>query len=690
METVTDLAPSRHQQATARPPPPVTVGRRREVGVGRNNDSTQLAGEFALGEPLGAGGNATVFAATHLPTGTPVAVKVLHTEARTPANRAALGTEAAIATRITHPGVVRAFSPRAPGPPAAASAEPRDWLAFELVPGCTLSAHVRVHGPLPLADALTLGAAALEALSALHAVGVVHRDVSPANLMLDARIGAPLDPATVRLIDLGLCAPPGRPATARGASAPETSRHAAVVSRPVDPGVLGNPRYLSPEQAQGLPVGVPGDLYHLGGVLMFALTGEPPFTDEDPHAAMCAHVREAPLAPSARRPGLPSGVDALILRALAKDPADRFPSADAMLDEVRRLGGPLADRGSGTGTGTHTGITDSGVEAITDRLVVVPPLPGNAEWRATNARSARRVERAPRSRRTGWLLGTAGIGVFAAALGLAVIASLQSSIETGIDAERSRVAVQAVEPSPTTAPAIDAPIPRIDTEPGGAETVRVPDVVGMHRADAELALARAGLDLGPITRTDGPQAAETVLASSRPSRASVPPGTRIRLTVASGSNVVPEVVGLRARDARARLEAEGFVAALVILTPEAPGGPDDPGGAGENDGTGGGSGTDGGGADSGNGSGDGSGTGTTGNGTTGDGGPGGGGDAGTGGDPAPEWGAPVVTAVPGFGATARVGSTVTLSVHHSSTSSASIALHSFTRVTHSVHRGSLP
>lgn len=647
--------------------------------MGRNNDSTQLAGEFALGEPLGAGGNATVFAATHLPTGTPVAVKVLHAEAMTPANRAALGAEAAIATRITHPGVVRAFPPRAPGPPSAASAEPRDWLAFELVPGCTLIAHVRAHGPLPLADALTLGAAALEALSALHAVGVVHRDVSPANLMLDARSGAPLDPSTVRLIDLGLCAPPGRPATARGTSAPKTSRHAAVVSRPVDPGVLGNPRYLSPEQAQGLPVGVPGDLYQLGGVLMFALTGEPPFTDEDPHAAMCAHVREAPLAPSARRPGLPSGVDALILRALAKDPADRFPSADAMLDEVRRLGGPLASSG---------GADCPAAEAITDRLTVVPAPARLSDRRAiarldpvSGARRSQRVTRAPRARRTGWLLGLAGIGVFAAALGLATVASLQSSLKTGIDAESARATPATVAPSPPRAPALDAQITDVDEPADRTESVRVPDVVGLHLADAELTLSRAGLTLGSVTRALGPQAAETVLAGSRPSGASVPSGTRIRLTVASGSNVIPELLGLTASDARARLEAAGFVAALVLITPESPDGPEVPGGSG------GGSGGDGSGSGSG-GAGDGNGSGDD---TTGDGGTDSGG-SGTGGPgmPAPDWTAPVVAAAPGFGATARVGSTVTLSVHHSSTNSASIALHSFTRFTHSVHRGSLP
>ncbi|MFC7765215.1 serine/threonine-protein kinase [Leucobacter soli] len=278
---------------------------------------------FELLRLLGRGGTARVFAAQDLRTGGMLAVKLLHAHlAESPEERSAFLREADILAALHHPGIVRwvgqQTNPRNASIAPSASTSQSSWIATDLVPGRSLGALVRDRGPLDPGDALMAVDAVLDALEAVHLAGFVHRDVTPANVMADVTPGTPLARESVRLIDFGIAGASGEPALGH------------------DVGVLGNPLYLSPEQARGEPVTDRGDLYQVGGLLHFLLTGLPPFLRDSPLETRDAHVGAAPTQPSLLRPGLPSQLDALVLRALQKDPAHRFASAADMRAAVQR------------------------------------------------------------------------------------------------------------------------------------------------------------------------------------------------------------------------------------------------------------------------------------------------------------------------------------------------------------------
>ncbi|MGE0710106.1 MAG: protein kinase [Planctomycetota bacterium] len=256
-----------------------------------------LLGDYRLLEKLGQGGMGSVYLAEDS-AGERVALKVLAAGASDEAARARFRQEAEVLERLDHPGIVR--------PRGALQLEgERCYYAMELVEGLDLSRLVAARGGLPPAEALALVAAALEGLGAAHAAGIVHRDLKPTNLLVDAA-------GRVKLCDLGLA-------------------RALDMTRLTTSGtVLGTPAYMSPEQARGEEESARSDLYSLGVVLYELLAGALPFTAKSPLAVLRMHTDVAPEPPSAQRPGLPPSLDAPVLRALAKDPAARFASAEEM------------------------------------------------------------------------------------------------------------------------------------------------------------------------------------------------------------------------------------------------------------------------------------------------------------------------------------------------------------------------
>lgn len=524
--------------------------------------------DFELRGLLGAGGSASVFAALDRRDGTHVALKLLDAEAaHHPDRRAALLREAELAASVRHPGAIRVV---ASGASAPNGRQPRAWIAMELVRGVSLGDRVRKRGPLAPPEALALAERLLEVLDAAHRAGVVHRDVTPTNVMLGADPASALGVGDVRLIDFGLAAEPGAAAVEGGT------------------GVLGNPFYLSPEHARGLPVHESGDLYQLGGVLHFALTGAPPFPGEDRVAVMRAHVSAAATPPSLLVPGLPRDVDALVLRALRKDPSARFGSAHEMLSAVAaararleqlgeqyRAGAAGAPGGApdGAPAGTPGGspiaatVLPSVHESVTDRLPIIAPSAPRGGARSTAGRERRqprpRDDRGARAgaRRGALPLGIAGLAVFAAALGLAVATTLQSGIAPGI-ASSSRTPVASPPPA-AAAPRAGAPVvvpPRDRTRE--AAPVTMPAVLGLSLAEARARIEKRGLRIGEVTRDPSPRAADTVLASSETDGAELARGSEVRVTVASGSNRIPSVAGMTGQQARTALLSAGFIAVL--------------------------------------------------------------------------------------------------------------------------------
>jgi serine/threonine protein kinase len=245
---------------------------------------------------VGRGGMGVVYRARHCRLDRLAALKVIAPDLlEDPAARERFREEAVVAASLEHPNIVPVHD--------AGEADGIAYLAMRYVRGTDLALLVRGLDPLGPARAAEIVARVAGALDCLHDAGYVHRDVKPRNVLI-ARDGH------VYLTDFGL---------ARSVAGDAGATRAGQWVGTVD--------YVAPEQIRGLGAGPRADVYGLGCVLFFALTGCAPFDGETPAARLWAHLHEPPPAPSRLRPGLPSALDEAVVRALAKDPADRFRSA---------------------------------------------------------------------------------------------------------------------------------------------------------------------------------------------------------------------------------------------------------------------------------------------------------------------------------------------------------------------------
>ncbi len=268
-------------------------------------------GPYTVERLLGRGGMGAVYAAVERATGRRVALKVTHQQV-TGVLAERFVTEARTAARVRHPNVVAVHD--------AGVDRGRRWLSMELVEGEALDQRLRSRGPLEPAVAARLALDLARALAHAHALGVVHRDLKPANVLL-THDGRPL------LGDFGL--------------AKDLERRDALTRTGE---LLGTPAYMAPEQLDSTGVGPAADVYGLGATLFALLTGEPPFQTESVVSLLAQVTQKAAPPPSSLRPGLPPALDALCLRCLQKEPADRFPSMEALADALDRFlaggGGP--------------------------------------------------------------------------------------------------------------------------------------------------------------------------------------------------------------------------------------------------------------------------------------------------------------------------------------------------------------
>src|SRR5829696_6120470 len=270
-----------------------------------------LAGRYALGGLLGAGGIGQVYRARDRVLERTVAVKVLSPAATQDRELVArFGREARAAAALHHPNIVTVFDSGAHGD--------LHYLIMEYVDGQSLARLLRQEGVLEPGRAAEVGRQVCQALAAAHAGGLVHRDITPGNVLVDPA-------GLVKVADFGI------------------AKLAAATTMTGDE-VLGTAAYLSPEQAQGRPVDGRSDLYALGCVLYALLTGAPPFAGDSPVAVAARHVTEQPTPPSHRNPRVGPALEAVVLTALAKEPADRYQSAAAMAQDLGQI---VTDAGAG-------------------------------------------------------------------------------------------------------------------------------------------------------------------------------------------------------------------------------------------------------------------------------------------------------------------------------------------------------
>ncbi|MFD6666812.1 protein kinase [Micromonospora chalcea] len=264
-----------------------------------------LSGRYRLEDRVATGGMGDVWRATDLVLGRPVAVKVLLPAlVSDPDFIARFRSEARIMASLRHPGVVQVFDCGEDELPSGGRA---DYLVMEFVAGEPLSRRIEDAGCLEVAETMSIVAQVAQALHAAHGRGIVHRDVKPSNLLVQ-------DDGTVVLVDFGV------------------ARSTNVTSITSTNAVPGTALYMAPEQAAGRPVSGATDVYALGAVAYCCLTGSPPFTGDNPLQVAVRHLDDEPPELPAE---IPASVRELVSRALAKDPADRYPTAAAMADAAR-------------------------------------------------------------------------------------------------------------------------------------------------------------------------------------------------------------------------------------------------------------------------------------------------------------------------------------------------------------------
>ncbi|MBV9280070.1 MAG: protein kinase [Chloroflexi bacterium] len=269
---------------------------------------TTLAGRYQLVRKIGAGGMGKVFEATDSQTGRPVAAKILM--ASDEDNLDALlrfYQEGALLSTLKHPNIVRVYG--------TFLEEQTCAIIMELIEGQSLAEVLRT-GPLSLPRAKHLAHQAALALEYAHGRGIIHRDIKPGNVMV-----RPDD--HVKVTDFGIA---------------RVVRHGATLNT-VTGMTLGTPLYMAPEQIEAGKVDGRADIYSLGSVVYQMVTGRPPFEGDDPLSIAFMHVHKPPAPPAEIQAGVPEDWEALILKALAKDPADRFQSAAQMAEAISRLGG---------------------------------------------------------------------------------------------------------------------------------------------------------------------------------------------------------------------------------------------------------------------------------------------------------------------------------------------------------------
>jgi eukaryotic-like serine/threonine-protein kinase len=271
-------------------------------------------GQYRIKHRLGVGGMGEVYLAEHVLLRRPCALKLIRPErAGDPTNLARFEREVRATAALTHPNIVEIFDYGRPD-------DGTFYYAMEYLPGLSLHELVRRYGSLPPERAVHLLRQVCGALQEAHAAALSHRDVKPGNILVCQRVG---QHDVAKLLDFGLVRAHGL-----AGSGEKLTQEGAIA---------GTPAYTSPEQAAGKSdVDARSDLYSLGAVAYFLLTGRPPFVRDSAVQTLAAHLGEPVVAPDWHRPDVPADLQAVVLRCLEKAPARRFPDADELAQALAR------------------------------------------------------------------------------------------------------------------------------------------------------------------------------------------------------------------------------------------------------------------------------------------------------------------------------------------------------------------
>ena len=590
---------------------------------GRSLTGRIVGGRFRLGELIGQGAMAEVYAATDQNLGRDVAVKVLRAQyAGDDDYLGRFNREARIAASVSHPNLVNVYDTgddvfAGDRAAQAGSGVARPYIVLERLPGNTLADTLR-HGRLDLHDAIDIAEQVAVGVGFAHRKNLVHRDLKPANILLTAEGGA-------KVADFGLAQ-----------DLRETSATLAGT-------VWGTVQYLAPERAEGDPASSASDIYALGVVVYEMLTGAPPFTGGTAASIMQRQVNEAPKPLGEVIPDYRGDVERVVMRALAKSPRDRYESMEAFAGALLRLGGavttvspavpsrgdgpttrvvPTVHGAPGTGRRTSTGTRlPQPVPGVAPSPSIPSPSRTSERGAALPSTKGARGEVAPRTRAliVGGILGffaLMGIGAWlvrAFALGgpidaplpmptVAAVASVAPTVVTlttvaatpspatvlvpvvtGDTAIRARDTLTAVglvadvteawnRETPIGMVAAQEPAAGISVARGqtvrvtvskGVQRIVVPNTIGKTGQNAREELTRAGLRVD-LVEENTPLTVPGVVFEQQPRGGEVDPAEPVVIKVSRGPSrpMVPGVIGMKADDARRILEQEGFRVAI--------------------------------------------------------------------------------------------------------------------------------
>ncbi len=498
-----------------------------------------ISQRFHLGGLLGSGASASVYSATDVTTGAIVALKILHPKfSKTAALRTAFLDEAQMTSGVRDPNLSAVLDFGIHDPEGQNLA----WIAMEFAPGVSLAEFVETQGVPSPTEALQIVDGILGALSAIHEAGLVHRDITPTNIMVEAGPGGMLTAAGVRVIDFGLVDTTGMTATGW-----HVLRTAEDPTRSEATGVIGSVNYISPEQARGNTVDARGDLYQVGCVLYFALTGEPPFPAMTPEETLQAHAVLPPPVASVIRPGVSQAIDRIVVRAMLKTPESRFATAADFRSAIETAQAALSRTAEAHAENEEAGVTRAlprtTLAAASDRTAVIDPASASDTYSGAASRGR------PRSLRSFWLV----------LVPLVLVAGVVVSV----------VAANSAAPGAPGANAVSSSVPSASPTPSPSITalpvmLTVPELTGSQVVAARDVLTKLGFTLADGIVEDSVLAADTVTALSPAAGESVAKGSPITLTIASGSNKVPTVMGATQAEAIRVLQAAGFT--VVVTT----------------------------------------------------------------------------------------------------------------------------
>jgi serine/threonine protein kinase/beta-lactam-binding protein with PASTA domain len=523
-----------------------------------------LGGRYELDGIVGRGGMAEVFRARDIRLDRIVAVKTLRDDlARDQTFQARFRREAQSAASLNHPSIVAVYDT---GEDMVGNT-PVPYIVMEFVEGRTLRDLLRDDRRLLPERAAEITDGVLRALDYSHRNGIVHRDIKPGNVML-TRTG------DVKVMDFGIA----RAVSDAQATMTQTAQ------------VIGTAQYLSPEQARGERVDARSDLYSAGCLLYELLTGRPPFTGDSPVAIAYQHVREAPVPPSRIDPELPPWCDAIVLKAMEKDPSDRYQSAGEMRNDIQRAlsGAPVA------ASMRHTEMYNTGTRRMGQATQLagstgnIPPYQYGSD--TTGGRGGGDYGEPSRRRAWPWVLVGAIVllliagGIFAFEFASGNGGNISVPAVTGLPLAQARAKIVAanlvvgtvtpkasssvaagdvISTSPSDGTDVKAHSSVSITVSAGVAKKTVPPVTGRLETQAVGALSAAGLGFN-VKQVQSTQPQNTVVSQSPPAGSKVPPGTIVTLSVSEGGTSVPNVIGQSQAAATVLLENQGFKVSPIV------------------------------------------------------------------------------------------------------------------------------